>query len=669
MGDSSDSSEESSGKMFLGIKKRLEGKWAAGMEREKEKAAREQARERQQLDELVNRGYLQLDVDSIPLIRKHIDYFVEQSRSNKTMTGVYFCVYSLVGQDDVFWDKLGQAIGNFQALKMLLIQGDEDSDDDSDDDTEDNGEVEPFPDDDSGDDEEVESIPESDHEEDEDDDEDKEESDHKEEEEEPIPEWEILARILSHVRQRIILTDEWRAENARSFARAIRGHPTITCFESDTMFPYEASDALYSALATLPALESITLSNRQLNARPEDESALANPESLMELLRVPSLRSVYFETFHFTSALCHATANALMEGTLTTKIEFRNCSFSASGECPAIMAKGLTRNTSVISIEVAEPSDEVIISAVTAALPSNSTLRELSFLHCSDAGSSISAAHLSSLFLALGKNTGIKSLKCEGFGSMDESLCIAIRDGLGINQTLERLHLEEIPLCDDTAALWSKAFSFLRTNKSIRSLVVHVKNVCVESCLSAFLFEIASMLQDNTSLESLSFRSNGIKMIAEEHFVLVTALQQNTALKSLTFYWRGHFTEDESKQLASLLKKNYVLERLPYMEMMKEAEDVRAILRLNKAGRRYLIEDGSSISRGVEVLSRVNNDINCVFLHLLENPRLCDRRAVEVVVTAGESNGGSTNPTGSSGGVKREQASVLKGRESRRRLA
>jgi hypothetical protein len=51
------------------------------------------------------------------------------------------------------------------------------------------------------------------------------------------------------------------------------------------------------------------------------------------------------------------------------------------------------------------------------------------------------------------------------------------------------------------------------------------------------------------------------------------------------------------------------------------------------------------------VLSRVNNDINCV-LHLLENPRLCDKSAVEKVV-AGESNDSLTNPTTGSGGGKR----------------
>jgi hypothetical protein len=96
-----------------------------------------------------------------------------------------------------------------------------------------------------------------------------------------------------------------------------------------------------------------------------------------------------------------------------------------------------------------------------------------------------------------------------------------------------------------------------------------------------------------------------------------------------------------------------------------------AILQLNGAGRRYLIEDGSSVSKGVEVLSRVNNEINSVFLHLLENPRLCDQRAVEMMVTAGESesNGRSTSPTVSSVGGKREQGSADNGKESHRRLA
>jgi hypothetical protein len=70
-------------------------------------------------------------------------------------------------------------------------------------------------------------------------------------------------------------------------------------------------------------------------------------------------------------------------------------------------------------------------------------------------------------------------------------------------------------------------------------------------------------------------------------------------------------------------------------------------------------------------LSRVNNDINCALLHLLENPILCDRGAVEMTTPiAGESDGRSMDPTASSGGGgKREQASAHNGKEPRRRLA
>jgi hypothetical protein len=56
-------------------------------------------------------------------------------------------------------------------------------------------------------------------------------------------------------------------------------------------------------------------------------------------------------------------------------------------------------------------------------------------------------------------------------------------------------------------------------------------------------------------------------------------------------------------------------------------------LMLNAAGRQYLIKDGSSVSKGVDVLSAVSDKIDCVFLHLLENPSLCDRRAAEISAT------------------------------------
>jgi hypothetical protein len=72
------------------------------------------------------------------------------------------------------------------------------------------------------------------------------------------------------------------------------------------------------------------------------------------------------------------------------------------------------------------------------------------------------------------------------------------------------------------------------------------------------------------------------------------------------------------------------------------------------------------------VLSAVSNETSCVFLHLLENPRLCDRNAVEEASDTGitDNSGGSASPANHAG--KREhgraQTEGTEGKEYRRRL-
>jgi hypothetical protein len=533
-----------------------------------------------QSEVMIGHNHLILDEDSIPWILKHIDYFVSELRGNERVELITLNPDFLHVDDDYdwdYWNKVGHAIGNLQALDELHISQDFIDDDD---------------------------------------------------EVVLIPEWEILARILSYVRQSIKLDltpyeardSAWRLEESRSFARAIHGHPTITRFEGGKGFPYESLDTLYSALATLPALESIQLSHNRLNTRSEGEIALASHASLTELLRIPSLRSVSFEHFSFTPALCQATANVFMEGTFITNLEFIGCTFPTK-ECATIWVNDFSRKASVVSIGAKGPLDVALSGALSATLPSSSTIRNLSFL-------SVSVVHLPPIFLALGKNTGLESLKVDLHGSTGESLCTAMTDGLQLNETLESLELNNVGLSNDNADFCCRAFSFLRTNKALKSLIVTLDMDVTRSCVSAFCIDIAAMLQENASLESLIIRSHAIK--AKEFCVLITVLQHNMTLKTLSLHFVNQIlqlNDDESKHMATLLKKNYALESLPYIQ----GGDMDAITRLNKAGRRYLIEDGSSISKGVEVLSAVSSETNCVFLHLLENPTLCDRSAVEIV--------------------------------------
>jgi hypothetical protein len=217
---------------------------------------------------------------------------------------------------------------------------------------------------------------------------------------------------------------------------------------------------------------------------------------------------------------------------------------------------------------------------------------------------------------------------------------------------------------------FSESFSFLRTKKALKSLVVHVHQGVTESCLSAFHIDIAAVLQDSASLESISIiSSNPIR--PDGYVAFFTSLQHHQTLKSLNLQGGARclrLTDDEVKQMAALVKKDYVLESLPGIDLEKEAGDIGAILRLNAAGRRYLIVNRSSVSKGVEVFSRVNNDITCVFLHLLENPNLCDISAAEVASDSTERKVGDRriNPANRNG--KREQGRALEeGKESRRR--
>jgi hypothetical protein len=208
---------------------------------------------------------------------------------------------------------------------------------------------------------------------------------------------------------------------------------------------------------------------------------------------------------------------------------------------------------------------EAFYDAMSASLLSNSMLQELNIHNIGHIKPS--GVWLSSLFLALGTNTTPKILDIFGFDFAAE-LCPSLQDGLGKNSTLERLRLKNGNLAE-------------------------------------------------AGVTELSFYSAVIK-----------ALQPNQTLKTLRLCDESPvMTDDEVKNLTVLVKQNYGLVSLPGIDSGERMGDLGSILKLNRAGRGYLDDDGSSIVKGVDVLSavRVRDDLNCVFLHLMENPSLCNR--------------------------------------------
>jgi hypothetical protein len=592
--------------------------------------------EEEQIREDLSRSPLSIDITRGLFFFDNIDSFVALSRGNTCIKEVDLYPFDSHAGNYEFWDKVGQIVGELVELRTINIHflPFTESDDDSD---ETAPMLHPSPSlhNDFGD-------------------------------ESPSPDWEIFTRILPYLRRKVNLclaTEDCdvEAEKIQGFARAIHGHPMILEFRSDIEFSFANFGPWCSALVTLPSLERVSLGV----VEPETEDQTINLEPFAELLRKPALRVVIFEEFHFTNALCYATANALEEGSSVTDISFSSeCSFPDGGR--AIIANALKTNATVTDVKFFGAFEEPFFNTLAVVLLCNSTLQNLTVY----AAMRASGRWFSSIFLSLGMNTTLKSRTVYISDEYGDKLRAAMRSGLAKNSTLKELSLANMVASDDDGAVSARnTLSFLHTNSSLKSLTVSFAYSPKESYVSAFRLEAVKMLK-NTFIETLVITGSVRGLTVEAFLALISALQLNTTLKTLgyqtSFYKRLTLTDDEVKQLVSILMKNYVLERLVPNISCPDDEIVKAILRLNKAGRRYLIEDGSSISKGVKVLSAVNDDTNCVFMHLLENPGLCDRRAVEATTTTIQQPDANLDESSSTG--KRERAQSQPDQEPRRRL-
>jgi hypothetical protein len=545
-----------------------------------------------------------------------VDAFVNLSRENETVEEVHLTPFNDPGDDAsgthryAIWDKIAEGIGNLQALREITIFHTRSVDDEG---------------------------------------------------EDLVPDWEILACILRRLQRGIRLCMDdfaplWDHTVLPVFYGVIQGQAMITGFSTSDGFYFDGLDVLCSALLTLPALENVSFEHFR-GEGPEEGQSL---ESMVKLLLSPTLREVTFKFVVFTNTLCQAVAKVLKERSEITDLHFLYCDFPDGGN--SMTASALKTNTTLKCLDFDVGADEVFYEVLAAPLLSNCTLQNLSF-DCSG-----SCSWLSPLFLALEVNVGLKKLYIFGINLIDEKLSTAMRLGLRKNSTLELLELSIIKSGDHETCLWREAFSFLRTNTALKTLDMIFEHDVTESHATAIRMEVLAMLSENESLETLSMVSD---TRFEDYLVLVAAIQPNTTLKSLQLqqFFGEDFCvdEDETKDLIPVLKKNYGLEAIPGLH--HGAGDVNSIFELNQAGRRYLVQDGFSISKGVDVLGGVSNNINSVFLHLLENPRLCDRSAVEMSSIIGNiDNAGSTSRGHHSGGKREQQTPSHTGKEPRRRL-
>jgi hypothetical protein len=150
------------------------------------------------------RDYLDLDVtdDYNTRIFAEVDSFVALSQGNTSINYVSLHPYDVDPGNYELWDKVGQGVGNLKSLGVVSIYL-----------------------------------------------------------RDRLRDWEILARILPHIQNKIELRiNSLRmqgTEEMLAFARAIQQHPAIT--RIDTAVSFENTATLCSALNTLPNLEYATI--------------------------------------------------------------------------------------------------------------------------------------------------------------------------------------------------------------------------------------------------------------------------------------------------------------------------------------------------------------------------------------------------------------------------
>jgi hypothetical protein len=445
------------------------------------------------------------------------------------------------------------------------------------------------------------------------------------------PDWEALACILRHLRRQIKLDVEGdydcQREDVEHFARTIHGNPSIKSFETRDTFSVDCFDIIFSALSSLPVLEAATLWHREWEQ--EENPLIPHPQQMTEFLLAPSLRFVEFDFFYFTNALCQAMASALSAGSNISSLRLNSCIFPDGG-ISADIAHALQKNSSLRTFDCFDNDvDAEFFIALANSLAVNTALVELSFrLSHND-----SSALMTPVFHAMARNVAIKTLVVDNFKLSDESLSAAICCGMGHNSTLEKLIFYDVASVDADSVPWREALSFLPVNTYLKALTITIGGQLFGQSLVDLCMDAIALLKSNTALVFLEIVNHGILPV--DYFKALSLLKCNSTLKTLHLSCSlDHLScsvefEDgkgsETEQLLSAVKKNYGLESLGGC-IEARVPTVGAVLRLNSAGRRYLVQDAASASKGCALLSAVSDDLDCVYFHLLENPSLCERR-------------------------------------------
>lgn len=397
----------------------------------------------------------------------------------------------------------------------------------------------------------------------------------------------------------------------------LREHPNLESL-SVLSFTWGVFQPFLATLSTMRKLNSVDFA--VLGLKPD---RLFNEEDLRVVLeQTPSLEEITLQRFLLDAPDDVLLAHALERYPKLKVLRLVDCQATDSNSL--VLCRALGTNTRLIELQLTCQSDRRFYDNLASALSVNKTLQKLQLV-CSGDCSSVDSDGLTTLTHSLARNTGLRSLVLCRF-AWDDVAADAVHDYLSNTTSLERFRLYSPGKLTDS--IWCRIYPALSNNGSLTALEVYGN-------LSPMLCgDTAAALCDNTTLRELAIVNDGDTRGADTLIQCLSNLRRNRSIKSLRIGRRSPtVTLEESQVVYNSIKTNYSLQECPVTIFADDTKDeasrvetgISTVLKMNQMGRNYLLNDKASKELGVALLSKLADHLDCVTMHILENPTLCER--------------------------------------------
>ena len=494
------------------------------------------------------------------------------------------------------------------------------------------------------------------------------------------PDYRALAPVTrgaTQMRKFILTCDLLNGDDELDFCEGLHNHEHLNRCEFRGFFEPEPMEVLAQELLTVPNLARCDVFNCFSRSIPSRYL----PDNFINVLAKPTMTHLNLQRCTLSEVQCEMLAsifeNSQENGSIMEQANFQYTRFQGQGG--KLIMQSLGDNKSIHKIVFTTKAlTKESYQALAESLLLNNHLVQLNLeaedeeLETSDPNIDFDAAWLKPVFEALQENRYVQTLSLGELDHWDVPTALAFRGILESPVTnLRELVFKSVNNAFDQ---WERIRPALEVNQTLKTLkllaaVGHdgiietaaslAHNTALETwesypcsrrlcgrCERPFHQSISIFETDDSDDESSSSSEEDSDVhndkrkkkkkpeISLDDCITARAVEKlgsNSTLKRMMIdTCIAHHSKDVSEfgcdELVQALRGNFGLQDddLAWGRNRACKQAVESLSRLNAAGRRYLLEDAGNRSSGVAVLVEVRDDLDALFIHLQENPGLCE---------------------------------------------